>query len=119
MTIEKIYAQLSCRDLAQSIAWFERLFGRAPDAQPMQGLAEWHHRDSSGFQLFENASNAGRGTMTLIVADLRDEHSRLSNNGLSPPPIEPADTTSLVRLRDPDDNLVVLAQPGRPGKGST
>jgi hypothetical protein len=79
----------------------------------MNGLAEWHHDDNAGLQVFENAPNAGKGTLTLIVSDLRNEHSRLIAAGLEPSAIEPADTTSLVRLRDPDQNLVVLAQPGR------
>lgn len=113
MAIEKIYAQLSCRDLQQSADWFARLFDRAPDARPMAGLAEWHHANSAGFQLFEDASTAGKGTLTLIVSDLQDERSRLANAGLRPSEVEPADTVSLVRLRDPDENLVVLAQPGR------
>ena len=113
MAIERIYAQLACSDLTRSIRWFQKLFGRAPDARPMDGLAEWHHRDAAGFQLFENEGNAGKGTLTLIASELRAEHSRLQGSGLEPGDIEPADTTSLVRLRDPDDNLVVLAQPGR------
>jgi len=113
MSIEKVYAQLSCRDLERSVAWFERLFDRRPDARPMDGLAEWHHEDKAGLQVFENASSAGSGTLTLIVNDLRNEHSRLVDAGLEPSAIEPADTTSLVQLRDPDRNLVVLAQPGR------
>ena len=113
VSIEKIYAQLSCNDLSKSAAWFETLFGRAPDARPMDGLAEWHHADSAGLQLFEDAANAGRGTLTLIVRDLVGERARLSGNGLEPPDIEPADTTSLLRLRDLDGNLVVLAQRGR------
>jgi hypothetical protein len=79
----------------------------------MAGLAEWHHRDDAGFQLFEDRANAGRGTMTLIVSSLREEHARLAKAGFAPGDIEAADTTSLVRLRDPDNNLVVLAQPGR------
>ncbi len=112
MTIEKVYAHLSCTDLNRSKDWFENLFGRTPDASPMGGLVEWHHRDNAGFQLFEDAANAGRGTMTLIVGDLKGEHSRLTACGLTPPDIESADTVSLIRLRDPDGNLVVLAQPG-------
>jgi hypothetical protein len=50
--------------------------------------------------------------MTLIVSDLSGEHARLKAAGLAPSDIEPADTTSLVMLRDPDNNLVVFAQPG-------
>lgn len=110
MSIEKIYAQLSCSNLKQSTEWFASLFGRAPDARPMKGLAEWHQQ-SAGFQLFENASNAGHGTLTLIVSNLGGEQSRLRGQGLGTPEIEPADTVRLLQLRDPDNNLVVLAEP--------
>jgi hypothetical protein len=113
MAIQKIYAQVNCSDLSASIEWYRKLFGRMPDARPMEGLAEWHHRNSSGFQLFENPRDAGHGTMTLIVDGLREEHSRLKEAGLVPGDIEPASSTSLVRLRDLDGNLIVLAEPGR------
>ena len=112
MSIAKIYAQLACSDHAESTSWFERLFGRVPDARPMVGLAEWHHRDAAGLQLFQDPFNAGRGTVTLITDNLREERARLAASGLAPPDIEPADTVSLLRLHDPDGNLVVLAQPG-------
>ena len=113
MTIHKLYAHLSCSDLATSTDWFSKLFRRAPDARPMDHLAEWHHGDSAGLQLFEDAAHAGHGTLTLIVIELRNEFSRLENAGLNPGDVEPGDSVSLVRLRDPDGNLVVLAQPGR------
>ena len=113
MALNKIFAQLNCTDLRAGIAWYEKLFGRPPDARPMDGLAEWHHRDSAGLQLFENPRDAGHGTLTLIVDGLRDEHLRLERAGLNPGDIEPATSTTLVRLNDADGNLVVLAQPGR------
>lgn len=113
MPVERIFAHLSCSDLARAVAWYERLFGRAPDARPMDGLVEWHHRDHAGLQLFEDAASAGHGTMTLIVADIAGEHARLRDGGLATRDVEAGDTVSLVRLSDPDGNLVVLAEPGR------
>ena len=111
-SIQQIYGQLNCADLSVSEAWFEKLFGRMPDARPMAGLAEWHHRGAAGLQLFKNSEHAGHGTLTLIVSDLHAEHERLNLAGLAPGPIEPATSTSLVRMKDPDGNLIVLAQPG-------
>jgi hypothetical protein len=108
MALDKIFAQLSCTDLSRSIGWFSTVFGREPDDLPMQGLAEWHHGDA-GFQLFQG-ENAGRGTLTLIVIGLQQEHHRLSDAGLQPGAIESADYVELIRLRDPDNNLVVMAQ---------
>ena len=113
MALHKIYAHISCSDLERSRAWFEKLFGRAPDGSPMKGLVEWHHGDSAGFQLFEQPEKAGGHTLTLGVTALRDEHARVSGSGLAPGPVESADKVSVVRLQDPDGNLVVLAQPGR------
>lgn len=84
MPLEKIYAQLSCSDLKRSVVWFARLFEREPDAWPMDGLVEWHHEGKAGLQVFEDASNAARGGLTLIVRDLRNEHARLVAAGLGP-----------------------------------
>lgn len=114
MAFKKIFAQLNCSDLSSSQGWYEKFFGRAPDACPMAGLAEWHQEDSGGLQVFENKEHAGHGTLTLIVDGLRDEHTRLENVGLNPGDLEPATSISIVRLRDPDGNLIVLAQSGNP-----
>ena len=111
-SILQIYGQLNCTDLSVSQAWFGKLFVRAPDAWPMAGLVEWHHRGAAGLQLFQNSEHAGRGTLTLIVSNLRAERERLNLVGLAPGPIEPATSASLLRMNDPDGNLIVLAQPG-------
>jgi hypothetical protein len=111
MPMTKIYANLSCSELNASFPWYENLFDRSPDARPMTGLAEWHHAQSSGFQLYENADNAGSGTLPLIVDDLAGEAARLLDAGILTGEIEEADYISIVRIRDPDENLVVLAQP--------
>jgi catechol 2,3-dioxygenase-like lactoylglutathione lyase family enzyme len=113
MAIEKIYAHVSCSDLDQSKQWYEALFDRAPDAEPMQHLAEWHHNDDAGMQLFTNKAAAGKSTLTLIVSALNQEHQRLTARGLRPQALEDGEKISLFRLNDPDGNLVVLAQSGR------
>jgi catechol 2,3-dioxygenase-like lactoylglutathione lyase family enzyme len=109
MPIQRIFAHLSCADLQKSTPWFETLFGRKPDATPMELLAEWHHGREAGFQLLQNPPHAGKGTLTLIVSGLDAERSRLS--AYSPTDIERGNFANLVRLRDPDGNLVVLAEP--------
>ncbi|CAN7532476.1 glyoxalase/bleomycin resistance/dioxygenase family protein [Rhizobium sp. LjRoot30] len=113
MALTAIYAQLNCSDLGASTAWFSTLFARQPDARPMQGLAEWHHGREAGFQLYENPQQAGSGTLTLLVDDIRSEQERLGAGGVKTAEIETADYTTIMRLNDPDGNLVVLAQPGR------
>jgi hypothetical protein len=45
------------------------------------------------------------------VQGLEAESKRLAAEGLVPGPIEKADYVDVVRLCDPDQNLVVLAEP--------
>ena len=110
MSIAKVYANLSCRDLSASTRWFAVLFGRDRDAAPMEGLHEWDC-GSGGLQLYEKPEHAGAGTLTLIVDDIEAERARLDAAGLVVADLEEADYTTIMRLRDPDGNLVVLAQP--------
>jgi hypothetical protein len=42
---------------------------------------------------------------------LRSECERLLGAGLNPGEIEGAETVSLIRLHDPDDNRIVFASP--------
>lgn len=110
MPIEKVFAHISCSRLESSIPWFTHLFGRAPDQNPMTGLAEWHQNNHAALQLFQDPKNAGHSTLTLGVSDLASERARLAERKLEPGPIEEADYVRIVRLRDPDQNLVVLAE---------
>jgi hypothetical protein len=110
MAIQSVLAQLACADLEQSRPWFEKLFGRAPDAAPMKGLLEWR-QGAAGLQLFQQPEHSGHGTLTLVVSKIADERVRLATQGLAPGELERGDATTLVRLRDPDGNTVVLAEP--------
>lgn len=110
MSLVAIFANVSCADLERSVAWYSAVFGRDPDERPMAGLAEWHEK-SAGFQLHEDGEKAGRSTLTLIVSGLDNERERLEKANLRPGQIEDADYTRIVRLSDPDDNLVVFAEP--------
>lgn len=76
----------------------------------MDGLVEWYHGENGGLQIFENSQYAGHNTLTLLVSNIETERARVQDNGLNPGDIEHATTTKLLRLRDPDDNLVVLAE---------
>lgn len=104
-----ILGQVNCSDLSESTRWFEALFRRPPDARPMDGLVEWHH-GAGGLQLYRNAASAGHSALTLIVSDVARASSGLRAAGLPVGEIEAGDHASFMRLSDPDDNLIVLAQ---------
>ena len=109
MPIETTFAHISCRDITVSAPWYEKLFGKAPVRRPMPGLVEWQFSDSAEVQLFEAPEHAGHGTLTLGVLPIAPEHARLWAAGLAPGAIEQTEDYFLLRLRDPDGNLIVLA----------
>jgi hypothetical protein len=109
MAIQTVFAHVSCANLETSRAWYEKLFGTPPTREPMPRLVEWHVTDSAEVQLYEEPDHAGASTLTLGVLPLEPERARLEKAGLAPGPIEKADSFYIMRLRDPDQNLVVLA----------
>ena len=113
MSIQTIFAHVSCSDIETSANWYERLLGRAPARRPMPGVCEWQFSESAEVQLCEEKALAGASTLTLNVLGLEPEHRRLEEAGLLPGPIEETGGYCLMRLRDPDQNLIVFASATR------
>ncbi len=108
MGIETIFAQVSCSQLENSVEWYAKLFGKPPLRRPMTGLAEWQITESAEVQLYEQKENAGHSVLTIGVLPLEAERLRLEEAGLKCGPIEEAKDFFIMRMRDPDQNLVVF-----------
>ena len=109
MGIETIFAHVSCTDIETSELWYEKLFGKPPTRRPMPGLVEWQFSHSAEVQLHEEREYAGTSTLTLGVLPIEPEQRRLQKAGLNPGPIEEKKGYFIMRILDPDQNLVVFA----------
>jgi hypothetical protein len=109
MSIATIFAHVSCSDIGNSALWYEKLFGKPPIRRPMPGLVEWQFTASAELQLYEEKEHAGHSTLTLGVLPLEPERKRLQDAGLPPGPIEETAGYFIMRIRDPDQNLIVFA----------
>lgn len=109
MHIQTVFAHVDCSDLKRSSLWYGKLLGTKPDRNPMPGLWEWQVTTSAALQLYEDKESAGKSTLTLGVPSVEAERKKLVEEGLEPGEVERATSLFLVRLRDPDNNLVVLA----------
>jgi hypothetical protein len=107
--IKTIFAQVSCSNIENSTTWYTKLFGKAPIRRPMPGLVEWQFTESAEVQLYEQKENAGHSVLTIGVLPLEPERKRLEEAGLKPGPIEDAKDFFIMRMRDPDGNLIVFA----------
>jgi catechol 2,3-dioxygenase-like lactoylglutathione lyase family enzyme len=106
--ISTVMAQMIVTDLDRSVEFYSRLFGRAPDASPMDGLREWHVEGAGAIQVYEEPDRAGRSGVTLHVGDLEGAVASLDAAGIAHEPIAEATFVRVVELVDPDDNRIVV-----------
>lgn len=108
MDVTIVMAQLIVADLERSVAFYTTLFGRGPDANPMDKLQEWHFDHSGAVQVYEEPDRAGRSGATLNVSDLDAAVVALDHAGIEHGPLVEANYVRVVQLDDPDRNRIVL-----------
>lgn len=114
MTITNALAGIAVEDLADALDFYERLFGRQPDARPKSDVAEWKLPGGGWVQVATDADRAGASLLTLVVDDIADELGRLNLLGLNPVAKSVGDFFKTAKFRDPEGNQIVLSQP-QPG----
>ena len=112
MSIKRVLAGVAVADVDAAVPWYEHLFGRRPDALPMEGLAEWHTPAGGVVQLVASADRAGRSLLTLDLDDLEHELAAMRQRGLDAGALD--DTTSdkvlIATATDPEGNEITLVQ---------
>jgi hypothetical protein len=110
--ITGVLAALAVRDIDASVEWTTRLFGRAPDARPMDSLVEWHFEPRGTLQLVHDPTRAGGSLVTLQLADIATARTALAGRGIS---LAYDETTSATvkfgQLTDLDGNAITLVEP--------
>jgi glyoxylase I family protein len=109
MAIEHVLAVVPVTEQDRSRRWYETLFGRVPDNNPMPTLVEWQVVPGGWVQVFTDEYRAGASFVNFAVREL-DEHVReLRQRGLPPGEIVEANKgVRLSTLTDPDGNTITL-----------
>ncbi|AEV71283.1 lactoylglutathione lyase family protein [Mycolicibacterium rhodesiae NBB3] len=109
MSIEHVLAVVPVSDLQASSRWYETLFGRPADNNPMPTLVEWQVVPGGWVQVFADAERAGSGLLNFAVDDLETHISDLRQRGLEPGDITGASKgVHLSAITDPDGNTISL-----------
>ena len=111
MTITNALAGIAVEDIVDAIDFYERLFGRPPDARPMADVAEWKTTGGGWIHVFTDADRAGASSLTLIVDDIAEERGRLGLHGITPVAKAFGDFFKTAKFRDGDGNQIMLSQP--------
>jgi hypothetical protein len=111
MTIQRMLANMTVTDLDSAVPWYTKLFGSAPDANPMEGLVEWHLDEKFGVQVWAEAERAGRSSMVLDETDLDERLVSVTEVGLANDGIQQASSSRILVVVDADGNRIVFTGP--------
>jgi glyoxylase I family protein len=84
MLIEHVLAVVPATDVERSQRWYEALFGRAPDNNPMPTLVEWQVVPGGWVQVFADDQHVGSTVVNFAVKDLDTHIDELKQRGLEP-----------------------------------
>ena len=109
MSIQHVLAVVPVSDLQVSSRWYEALFGRPADNNPMPTLVEWQVVPGGWVQVFTDEQRAGSGLLNFAVDNLARHIGELRQRGLEPGQIDDANKgVRLSTLVDPDGNTIRL-----------
>jgi predicted enzyme related to lactoylglutathione lyase len=109
VSFDHLLSVVPVSDLEVSKAWYEKLFGRAADNNPMPVLVEWQVVPGGWVQVFVDDERAGTGLLNFAVDDLDAHVKEAADRGLAPGEIEDANKgVRLSTIHDPDGNVIRL-----------
>jgi hypothetical protein len=108
--ITSVSAVVTVADFDNSVAWYERFFGRPADQRPMDGLAEWHHTESGAVQVVRDTERGGRALVTLGVDDLDRLIAGLAERDIKVGDVIEGVIARITSVEDPEGNLITMAE---------
>jgi glyoxylase I family protein len=111
MSYVNVTPSLQVAAFEPTVRWYERLFGRPPDRNPMDGCVEWQLAETGGLQIFRNPDGAAAATVIIGLDDLDADVAEIQRRGITAEPYDvPSGQFRLAQLQDPSGNTVVLSQ---------
>jgi len=109
MTVVNVLAHVELPDFDSGVAWYEGLFGRAPDRRPMDGSVEWQLNEHGGIQGY--AGSAGPASVIIAVDDTDAVAAEMTASGLQPEVATvPSGQFRVATIQDPAGNTIMFTQ---------
>ncbi|MBY4112077.1 MULTISPECIES: VOC family protein [Nocardiaceae] len=102
-----IFAVVAVRDIDIANAWYEKLFDRRADNNPMSTLVEWQAAPGAWVQVTVDSERAGSSLVNVAVDDLEPFVSAAHSRGIDFADIVEANKgVRLSTATDPDGNSI-------------
>lgn len=103
---KNVNAVLPVSDHASAVAWYKKWIGRAPDVEPMEGVAEWQLADNAWIQVAQAPETAGMTSVVIGVDDIDSHVAVLAREGVTYGEIQDYDFIKMVEIADPEGNKI-------------
>ncbi len=110
MTIDNAIASVAVKDLKTAAQWYEKLFRRPADSNPMPEVAEWKFERGGWLQVYQLPERAGGGSCTLAVSNFDETVAHLQSLGIDTSEQSSGAKVKVVMIVDPDGNHLALAE---------
>jgi hypothetical protein len=101
---------LPVTDHSKAVEWYRKWIGRAPDVEPMEGVAEWQLAENAWIQVSVNPEYAGRTTFVVGVKDLDAQRTSLAAVGVAVGDVSDYGVVKTAEAVDPAGNKILFAQ---------
>src|SRR3954452_694580 len=104
MIINNAIASVPVKDLQNAAAWYEKVFGRAADSNPMPELVEWKFPRGGWLQVYQLPERAGQGSCPSAVSTLERTIEHLQSLEINRSNEISGAKVKTVMITDPDGN---------------
>jgi hypothetical protein len=108
--LTSVVGVLPVADHAGAVQWYRTWIGRAPDVEPMEGIAEWQLADNAWIQVAVDPASAGRTTVVIGVSDVDAQRSACAAVGVAVGEVSDYGIVKTAEAVDPAGNKVLFVQ---------
>ena len=110
MNITNVFAGIMTGDIETASKWYENLFDRKFDSNPMENVYQWNFPDGGMLQLVSDEERAGYSSITLLVNSRDEQLEILKTKNIAIGQKTESEIANTVTINDPEGNRITFAE---------
>jgi hypothetical protein len=108
--LTSVVGVLPVTDHAKAVTWYQRWIGRAPDVEPMEGIAEWQLAENAWIQVAVDPASAGGTTVVVGVTDIDAQRAACAAAEVEVGDVNDYGFVKTAEAVDPAGNKILFVQ---------
>jgi hypothetical protein len=108
--LTSVVGVLPVTDHAKAVTWYQKWIGRAPDVEPMEGIAEWQLAENAWIQVTVDPGPAGHTTVVVGVKDIDAQRSACAAAEVAVGDVNDYGVVKTAEAIDPAGNKILFVQ---------